>query len=81
MFTDLVGAAPGFMPSYLHLFHINYCEKNLEEAKKWLVAAIRYNPVSPHKMIFGTLSPSTTNGIPAFVRLVPTTESVISTFE
>jgi len=51
LFVELIKRDPAFMPSYGHMFDMAACDKNLPEAKQWLIAAIRYNPTQMHPMI------------------------------
>ena len=51
LFTELTMTKPSFIPSYVHLFSISYCEKETETAKKWLISAIRQDPLRIHELL------------------------------
>lgn len=51
LFLGLIQVDPLFMPSYAHMFDIAVCEGNIEDAKHWLVEAIKKNPAQIHDMI------------------------------
>ena len=56
LFAELTRTQPSFIPSYVHLFSMHYCSKDVEGANRWLFAGIRQNPIRLNPMLKGPIS-------------------------